>query len=181
MKPRTYSDEAVVLTRRSFSEADRIMSVFSKNHGRLSLIAKGIRKPSSRKRGHLEVFNWIRFAAVKGRNMDIMTEAEVVDAFSELKKDLKRVALAYYFMEVVGRTTHEGEPHLKLYDLLLEYLRKLAKAENLKRLRLNFAFNALTILGFWPKGKPLPNPDVKLEEIAERSFSSVRVGKRMLL
>ncbi|KKU02477.1 MAG: repair protein RecO protein, partial [Candidatus Woesebacteria bacterium GW2011_GWE1_45_18] len=111
MTPRTYSDEGIVLTRRHYAEADRILSVYSKNHGRLSLIAKGVRRPTSKKRGHIEVFNQIKFQAVRGRGLDLMTEAEIIENFAEIRKSLKKVALAYYFMEVVGRTTHEGEKH----------------------------------------------------------------------
>ena len=180
MTPRNYADEAVVLARRSYSEADRILSVYSKNHGRLSLIAKGVRRPISKKRGHLEVFNQIKFQAVHGRGLDLMTEAEIIDNFSEVRKSLKKVALAYYFMEVIGRTTHEGERHPELYASILKYLRILKTARELKKLRKQFVYEILTVLGFWPKGKMLTDPDVKLAEVTERNLSSVRVGKRLL-
>ncbi len=169
-----------MLARRNFGEADRILSVYTKNHGRLSLIAKGIRKPKSKKRGHLEVFSYIRFQAVSGRSLDIMTEAEVVDSFNQIRHNLKRVALAYYFMEVIGRTTHENEPNKELFDLILNDLNHLKSAKKLKALRLDFVLRLLTLLGFWPKGKSLPGPDAKLEEVIERQITSFRVGKRML-
>ncbi|MBI2066035.1 DNA repair protein RecO [Candidatus Woesebacteria bacterium] len=180
MTPRNYSDEAVVLARRRYSEADRILSVYSKNHGRLFLIAKGVRRPISKKRGHLEVFNQIKFQAVHGRGLDLMTEAEIIDNFSEIRKNLKRVALAYYFMEVIGRTTLEGERHPELYASILEYLRILKTARELKKLRKRFVYESLNILGFWPKGKLLLDPDAKLAEVTERNLFSVRVGKRLL-
>lgn len=180
MRERSYSDEAVVLARRNFGEADRILSVYTKNHGRLSLIAKGIRRPKSRKRGHLEVFSYMRFQAVSGRGLDIMTEAEVIDSFSQIRKSLKKVALAYYFMEVVGRTTHEEEPNYELFNLILDYLKRLTQERQLKKLRLDFVLRLLILLGFWPKGKSLPSPDEKLEEVIERQIASFRVGKRMI-
>lgn len=180
MTPRTYSDEGIVLARRSYSEADRILSVYSKNHGRLALIAKGVRRPISKKRGHLEVFNQIRFQVVRGRGLDLMTEAETIDNFSEVRKNLKKVALAYYFMEVIGRTTHEGERHPELYTSILKYLRILKTARELKKLRKQFVYEILTILGFWPRGRSLADPDAKLAEVTERNLSSVRVGKRLL-
>ena len=178
---RSYVDEAIVLARRNFSEADRILSVFSKGHGRLSLIAKGVRRPSSRKRGHIEVFNRIKFQAVKGRGLDIMTEAEIIDSFEMVRKDLKKVALAYYFMEVIGRTIHEEEKNIELYGLLQDYLEKLKEDKKLLSLRKNFVYQALTILGFWPKGKDLPDPDSKLEEVTERQLNSARVGKKLVI
>ncbi len=180
MRDRSYSDEGIVLARRNYGEADRILSVYTKNHGRLSLIAKGIRRPKSRKRGHLEVFSHFKFQAASGRGLDIMTEAELIDSFSEVRKNLKKVSLAYYFMEVLGRTTHENEVHADLFELTVEYLNRLKTEKQLKKLRLNFVLELLTLLGFWPKGKPLGNPDYKLEEVIERQITSFRVGKRML-
>jgi len=178
---RSYVDEAIVLARRNFSEADRILSVFSKGHGRLSLLAKGVRRPSSRKRGHIEVFNRIKFQAVKGRGLDMMTEAEIIDSFEMVRKDLKKVALAYYFMEVIGRTIHEEEKNTELYGLLQDYLEKLKEEKKLLSLRKNFVYQVLTILGFWPKGKYLPDPDSKLEEVTERQLNSARVGKKLVI
>ena len=178
---RSYVDEAIVLARRNFSEADRILSVFSKGHGRLSLLAKGVRRPSSRKRGHIEVFNRIKFQAVKGRGLDMMTEAEIIDSFESVRKDLRKVALAYYFMEVIGRTIHEEEKNLELYGLLQDYLEKLKEDGKLLSLRKNFVYQVLTILGFWPKGKDLPDPDSKLEEVTERQLNSARVGKKLVI
>lgn len=180
MKPHSYSDEGIVLARRNYGEADRILVVYSKAHGRTSLIAKGVRRPTSRKRGHIEVFNYVRFQAAAGRGLDIMTEAEVIENFKEVRGSLKKVSLAYYFAEVIGRITHEGEPNAMLFNLILDYLEKLKRTKELKSLRLNFVNDLLILTGYWPKGRDLKDPDEKLEEVIERELSSVRVGKMML-
>ena len=109
MKPRTYTSEGIILARKNYGEADRIISVFSKDQGRVSMMAKGARRPKSRKRGHIEVFNRVRFQAITGRGLDIMTEAEVIDDFKQIRTSLKKISLAYYLAEVIGRITHEGE------------------------------------------------------------------------
>ena len=180
MIPRKYLTTGIVLARRNYGEADRILVVYTKDYGRISLIAKGIRRPTSRKRGHLEIFNLIKFSAVKGKGLDIMTEVENIDMFPTIRKNLKKVTLAYYFMEVIGRTTHEHEPHKELYDLIIWYLEKLKTETNLKALRLDFILRLLTVLGFWPRNKKMSDPDKALEEVTERQLSSVRVGKRVL-
>lgn len=180
MSPRTYSDEGIILARRNYGETDRIIALYSKNHGRISLIAKGVRHPTSKKRGHIEIFSLLRFQAVRGKGLDLMTEAEIIDFFSHIRKNLKKVALAYYFMEVIGRVTHENEPHREVFDLVIEHLNKLREERRLKKLRLDFISRLLIVLGFWPKGKPLANPDAKLEEVIERNLSTVRVGRKML-
>lgn len=168
------------MARRTYGEADRILSVYSKNHGRLSLIAKGVRKLTSRKRGHIEVFNLIKFAAVRGKGLDLITEAETVDNYSEVRKSLNKVALAYFFMETVGRTTHGSDKNLELFNLIGRYLNLLREGTKLKTLKDIFIREELILLGFWPEGKTLPNPDEKLQEVTERYMGSIRVGKQLV-
>lgn len=139
-----------------------------------------MRRPKSRKRGHLEIFNLVKFSAVRGKGLDLMTEAEMVETYQTIRKNLKKVSFAYYFMEAVGRTTHEHEPHRELYDLIIEYLDKLKSETNLKSLRLDFILRLLTVLGFWPKGKKMLDPDRAMAEVTERQLNSFRVGKRVL-
>ncbi len=180
MKPRSYTSEGIVLARRNFGEADRILVIFSKNFGRLSLLARGIRKPKSRKRGHLEVFSLINFQAATSHGLDCMTEVEMIDDFKEIRTSLNKVSLAYYFVEIVGRITHDGETNVDLFNLILRYLNKLKKTKKLKDLRMDFILNLLTTLGFWPEGKTLTDADQILEETIERKVFSQRVGKRMV-
>jgi len=177
MKPHSYSSLGIILARRNFGEADRILSIYTKDHGRISLIAKGIRKPKSKKRGHLEVFSFVKFQALSGRGLDMMTEAELIDDFSDIRKSLNKVSLAYYFAEVIGRITHEGEPSIGLFNLILNNFQKLKKTKGLKTLRINFLNNLLIEMGYWPENKKNENPDYVLEEVIERKISSVRVGK----
>jgi DNA repair protein RecO (recombination protein O) len=180
VKPHSYTSEGIVLGRRDFGEADRILVLYTKNFGRLSLIAKGVRRPKSKKRGHIEVFNQVRFQAISGHGIDLMTEAEVVDDFKEIRKSLKKVSLAYYFSEVIGRITHEQEPNIDLFDLIVRYFTNLKNATGLKKLREDFVGELLVLMGYWPREKKLTDPDEKLEEVIERQINSVRVGKRML-
>lgn len=180
MRSRSYSSEAIVLARRNYSEADRIIVVYSKDYGKFSLIAKSVRKIKSRKRGSIEVFSHIRFSAARTKSLDILTEAEIISTFSQIRKNLKKVSVAYYFTEVVGRLTHEGEKNEKLFSLLLKYIDSLHKEKALKKLREKFVKDIVILLGYWPKGKPINNPDLLLEEITERSINSVRVGKKLL-
>lgn len=181
MRPHSYSSEGIVLGRRNFGEADRILSIYSKEQGRISLIAKGIRRPKSKKRGHVEIFSHVKFQAVLGHGLDIMTEAEVQNDFSEIRLNLKRVSLAYYFMEVMGKITQDGEPNPILFNLLLDSLNDLNSTNNLKDLRISFILKLLTSMGYWPDGKVMGDPDKSLEEVIERKISSARVGKRMLI
>lgn len=180
VRARNYTTEAIVLGRRDFSEADKIIVVFSKSIGKLFLIAKGVKKLTSRKRGHLEVFSHIRFSAAKGKNLDIITEVETIENYSDIRQDLRKVAVAYFFVETVARLTQEEEPHPKVFQLLISYLDLLKEAKNLKKLRDEFTLDILVNLGFWSRSKPLLNPDLFLESVTERQINSVRIGKKLL-
>lgn len=180
MRPHKYASEGIVLGRKNYGEADRILSLYTKDFGRITLLAKGVRRPKSKKRGHLEIFSLVRFSANTGSGIDLITEAEVKDDYKDIRTNLPRVSLAYYFMEVVGKTTHEQEKNEDLFDLILSSLDTLRTTNKLKEQKQKFILNLLTLLGFWPEGKIMDNPDEVLEDVVERKISSVRVGKRML-
>lgn len=180
MLPRNYSSKGFVLSRKNYSEADRILTIYSQKYGKLTLLAKGVRKVKSRKRGNLEVFSKISFSASKAKGFDILTEAKIINDYKEIRSGLKKISLAYYICEVVNKITREDEASPEIYRLLTTAFKKLQKTKELKKLRLKFVYNLLVALGYWPKDKKLVDADLVLEEVLERSLSSVRVGKKML-
>ena len=180
MVPHSFTSEGFILARRNFGEADRIIDIYSSDKGKISLIAKGIRRPSSRKRGHLEIFSKVRFQAFLGKNMGILTEVETLDDFTEIRKSMNKISLAYYFMEVVGKMTHEGDVNQDIYHFLGRIMESLKDGEKLKDLRRKFVTDLLKLLGYWPEGTDLNFPDEKLEEVMERQIYSKRVGKIIL-
>jgi len=180
MKQYSYSSEGIVLSRKNYSEADRILVVISKDFGKLSLLAKGIRKIKSKKRGHLEIFSKVKFSAVKGNGMDIVTEAEIINDYSGVRINLNKISLAYYFCEVVNKITHEDGRQSTVYGLLSTALEELEQETELKKLRMKFIYGLLTNMGYWPEGKKLIDADIVLDDVIERKINSVRVGKQML-
>lgn len=180
MKLRTYSSEGIVLSRKNYSEADRILVVFSKHFGKLTLLAKGIRKIKSKKRGHLEIFSKIKFSAAYGHGFDIMTEAEIINDFAGVRTNLNKISLAYYFCEVVNKITHDDGKPSTVYSLLSTALEQLEKETKLKKLRLKFIYDLLIEMGYWPIGKKLIDADIVLDDVIERKINSVRVGKAVL-
>src|SRR5688572_12551465 len=95
---RVYKEEAIVLRRLSTGETDRILTLFSRDRGKLSAIAKGARGPRSRLAGATEPFTHFTGLLAQGQNLDVLTQAEVQNAFMGLRKDLVRVAYAAYFI-----------------------------------------------------------------------------------
>lgn len=168
----------MVLSSRTYSEADKIITVFSKNYGKLSLMAKGVRRIKSRKRGSLEVFSLIKFFAHKSHWMPIITEVEIIDTLSGIRRDLNKVSVAYFLAEAVSRTTGE-EKNDEVYNLLVRALGSLEKQVNLKKFRNNFSLELAHALGFIDQNQFVPNPDELLESIIERKLTTVRIGKKL--
>jgi len=181
MPAHTLSSEAIVLSTKSYAEADKLITIFSKNFGKLTLIAKGVKRLKSRKRGSLEVFSIIKFFAHRGKGMPIITEVEIIDNLAQLRRDLKKVSVAYFLLEVVSKTTRDEERHHEVYNLLADTLKKLTKEIRLKSLRREFSLELMTLQGFIPKNQFVPNADELLENIIERKLGSVRVGKKLQL
>jgi DNA repair protein RecO (recombination protein O) len=180
MNQRSYSSEGIVLSRKNYGEADRILIIVSKDFGKLSLLAKGIRKIKSKKRGHLEIFSKIKFSAVRGNGMDIITEAETIDDFSLVRTNLNKISLAYYFCEVVSKITREDSHLSSIYNLLSNALNNLESESELKKLRFKFIHDLLSDMGYWPEGEKIIDADIVLDDILERKINSVRVGKKVL-
>lgn len=160
-------------------EADRILIVYSKSYGKTKLIAKGVRKLKSRKRGALNDFCHIKFLAVAQKGLDLVTETELINNYSDLRDDLKKISVAYFFCETIDKLTRDEEENTMLFNLFLSYLEKLEKENKLKNLRNQFIFDVLCHLGFWDGGKIMQNHDLVLENILERKLSSIRVGKKI--
>jgi DNA repair protein RecO (recombination protein O) len=119
---RLYRTEAIVLRRSDFGEADRLLTLYTPEWGKLRVIAKGVRKPTSRKSGHLELFTHSRLLVAKGRNLDIVTQAETLHSFRALREDLLRTGWAYYAAELLDRFVEEGIEDRPLFNLFLATL-----------------------------------------------------------
>ncbi len=118
-RERNYRVEAIVIGRREFREADRIVMLFSREHGKLHAIAKGARKPNARSGPALEYFSRGRYMLARGRgDLDVVTSAELVDRPVHLEGDLARLAYASHVAELTGRLAQEGQTLPALYDLL---------------------------------------------------------------
>lgn len=181
---RTYKSEGVVLKRTNFGEADKIVTVYSKHYGKVTFMAKGIRRMTSRKRGDLEVFNQVIFFARRGKGIDVVTETELINSFSSWRKDLQKVASAYQICEMVDKLTVEASEQKEIYNLLSSYLKTLSVTDqkNLPVLINSFGVNLLKDLGFLPKNKMLPqnfNVTSFIEDIIEKELKSKKFAGRV--
>lgn len=151
-RERVYRVEGLVLRRHNLGEADRLITILTRERGKLRLLAKGARKPSSRKSGHLELFSHTRLLLARSRTWDIITQAETIDPFLALRGDLLRTSYAYYLAELVDKfTAEEGLPSLPLFRLLLEALRRLTYSPVLPSEARYFELQLLDLAGYRPE------------------------------
>jgi DNA repair protein RecO (recombination protein O) len=120
--PHTMTVDAVVLRHSDWGEADRLLTIYTRQAGKLRAVAKGARKMRSRKAGHLEPFTYVRLLLAHGRDFWIVTQAETVDAYLALREDLLRTGYAAYLMELVDRFTYDEGETAGLFQLLVESL-----------------------------------------------------------
>ncbi len=148
---RTYRTRAIVLKRRDQGEADRVLTVFTPSMGKRTLMARGVRKPASRKAGHLEPFTHVSLLLARGRAWDIITQAEMVTSFQGLREDLDRTAHAYYVVELVDAFTQEEDSHPQLFDLLLHSLAYLETTPHCPLTARWFELRLLRLTGYQPQ------------------------------
>lgn len=174
------SYRGIVLNKKNYSEADSLITILSRRKGRQVVVAKGVRRLKSRKRGHLEVFNLIDYSlSERNTNLPILVEAEVVEGFSDLRKSLNKVSLSYYFIEIVERLSRSSSECEELFDILLKYLRGVQNSKRLNVLKEQFVYEVVVTLGFWPRDKKLNDSSLFIKNLFEREMSSLRVGKRI--
>lgn len=151
-EPHSYSVEAVVLRHAEYGEADRILTLFTRQRGKTRAVVKGVRKVTSRKAGHLEPLTHVKLQLAKGRDMPLVTQAETVDAFLPVREDLVLTSQAAYVLELVDRFTYdEGSDSTAIFELLTDTLGRLAaRAEPWMAIRF-YEMRLLDHLGFRPK------------------------------
>lgn len=143
-------DQGIVLRSFPFGEADRVVVLLSPNHGKIRAVAKGVRKTKSRFGGRLEPFTHVDLVLYEGRNLDTITQVEVIDAFPKLRTDLPSVMAAGSMVEVIDAVTQEGEYSVRAFLLLQRTLRVLEGGPPHPDLLTAFLLRVADIVGIAP-------------------------------
>ena len=120
-----YREEAVVLRTYRLGEADRIIVLLTAGRGKVRAVAKGVRKTSSRFGSRLEPTSHVTLQLYEGRSLDTVTQVEALNTFAAVRGDLDRLARASTLLEVCDQVAQEGEPNVRLLQMLVGALRAL--------------------------------------------------------
>lgn len=142
----------IVLKTKPFSEADKLLTIFTRKLGKIHAIAKGARRMKSRLGGRLDLLNVCSLYLARGRSFYIVSQCEAVEVFEDLKKDYESVSLAMQCAKELDAFTPWEEKQKNLFDLMLHVLLCLNEGlENLQGLRCFFQFKLLSFCGYRPR------------------------------
>jgi DNA repair protein RecO (recombination protein O) len=150
-RQRSFRAEAVVLRHADWGEADRLLTLYTREAGKVRALAKGARKVRSRKAGHLEPFTHVRLLLATGRDLLIVTQADTVDAHLPLRADLERTGYAAYVVELLDRFVYEEGEHPSLFRLLTQTLTRLDSEPDVWPAVRYYEMRLLDELGFRPQ------------------------------
>lgn len=122
---KTFKVEGIVIKRRNFGEADKILTVLTKQNGKIHVKASGIRRIPSRRSAHVELLNLSVLYLYRGRNYPILTEAQTINNFAPLKEDFETIGKAYHLCELVDSLCPENQENMNVYYLLKKELEAL--------------------------------------------------------
>jgi DNA repair protein RecO (recombination protein O) len=170
--PRFLVDEAIVLKRTNYGEADRLVTILTKNYGRLTVLAKGVRKLNSKKSAHLEPFTYTKVNILGGYSLPLITQAQTVDSYNSIRGNFDSTKLAFRIMELVEKLTIEGESYPHVFEELAQALTGIESGQGSKPAD-QFLASFLSSMGYGNvKGLSSNQIETFLEKILDRKLSS---------
>lgn len=174
---RAFKTEGIVIKRFNYNEADRIVTIFTKNQGKIKVKAAGVRRITSRRSSHIELLNYSIFNLHQGKGFPVLTEVESINNFSGLKGDLKKIAAAFHICELIDGLCAENQESEPIFNLLTQTFNKISKDYNLREAVYEFEIELLSLLGFHTPtlSKVKVNTQGLIESILERKLKTRQI------
>ena len=145
-----YKADAIVIRTREYNEADKLITLFSREYGKLEAVAKGVRKPKSKQRGGTQLFTYADFLLYKGKSLDTVSQVHPRESFIHLWEDFDRTIAASGIAELLDISTTREQPEPELFTLTLGFL-FLLKHVDPYIAQASFALRLLKIQGYLPE------------------------------
>lgn len=168
--------EGIILKRRNLGEADRILTVFTHQRGKITVLAKGVRRITSRRGGNVELLNRSIMFLHPAKSFLILTEASVLDTYEKLKTNLTLSTYAFHIIELIDKLTAENQPNELLYELLVNLLQRLSRNPRQVLVRA-FEAKILANLGF----ASFDGLTKKLEELSWDEIEKLEITQKQAL
>jgi len=143
--------QGVVLRYTNFKEADRMLTIFSPDRGKMQVLARGCRKPSSRLLAASQVFCYADYVFIKSKEIYVATQADVRNSFYNIRNDLERLAYGTYILNLTEEAVNYEEGNFRLFYMLLHTLSHLAFGEiSPEDITHIFELKLIDVLGYRP-------------------------------
>lgn len=143
--------KGIVIKEINIGEADKIITIFTKSHGKVSASARGARRPRSRCVAGSQLLCYSDFVLYKGRDMFSVNNCEVIEPFYEIRNDIVKLTYSAHFVELISDAIQENQPSAKLLQLFLNSLYLLTKNQKSPELISRiFELRLLSIIGYAP-------------------------------
>ncbi len=158
---KTFSTEGIVLKRSNVGEADRIITVFTRSHGKMQCIAKGVRKITSSRRSALEPGTHARLFFAESHNLPILTQAQCIEEFAQIRSTLKHTRDLLQILEILDTIMVESEAEevSEIFDDVLIMIHNITAQTSKKKVIIELLAKIVRNLGF--------------QDIQETNFSSI--------
>lgn len=127
---RSFRTEGIIIKRRNFNDADRIITIMTRDYGKLQIEAAGVRKITSRRAAHVELLNHTIVHLYQGKTFTLLTEAKMIDDFSLIKQDFNKIGFAYHVCELIDGLCPENQENRNVFTLLQRTLSELSQQKD---------------------------------------------------
>lgn len=145
MKYLKYS--GIIINRHIVKDADRFLTIYTQEEGKISVYAKGVRSVKSKRGSQIDLFSHIKFEIFEKNDRRTLTSVELIDGHAQSKTTLANISRLFQIGELIDRLTVEHDPHAEVYDLLVTALANLSRFETPEYLY-RFKRKLLLLLGF---------------------------------
>jgi DNA repair protein RecO (recombination protein O) len=164
---KVFKTSAIILRRSDLGEADRLLTLYTPEFGKVRAVAKGVRKPTARAAGHVELYTLVDLVVAQGRELHIITQADLIEPYLNIQKDLLRIGYASLFAELIDRFAMDDLVNKMAFDLLARGLGWLCEDDiDLKLAARYYEMHLLDVMGYAPSlyqcamgGEPLEAQD----------------------
>ncbi len=144
--------EAIVLKSADLGEVDRLLTIYSKEFGKIQVLAKGIKKLESKLRYNLEPLSYSLLILVEGKNFRIVKDAVLIDQFLSVRNDLEKIKIAYKIVDIINELIAGEEKDEDVWNLILETFMAIERDKIYLNLVVSeFQSSLLKLLGYDPK------------------------------
>ncbi len=167
----------IILRKQNYREADQILTIWTKDDGKVRLMGKGLRLPKAKLAYSVQDLSWAELEAAGRGTLPTLISAKPIQIFPDLRQDLKKMAVGFYTAELMMKMTADESPNHLAFELLLNFLQRLEQtpaAEVSPSMGDEFALGLAEVLGFGSPVKFNTHKDIRefIESLIERKIKS---------